>query len=166
MNIFEFAIEKEKFSEHYYEELAEKTTNKGLKNICLMLAQEEARHIEIVKGMQKKNTGITVETKILKNAKKIFESMREATEKFNFNISELELYQKARDIETQSREFYLEKAEEVKDEGQQKIFLKLADEEQKHYFIINNICDFVSRPAWFLENAEMYRFDDYDGGVL
>lgn len=166
MNIFEFAIEKEKFSEHYYRELAEKTTNKGLKNICLMLAQEEAWHFKIIKDMQKKDAGIPVETQILTNAKKVFESMRQAAEKFNFDISELELYQKARDIETQSKEYYLEKAEEVEDEKQQKIFLKLADEEQKHYFIIDNICDFIAQPAWFLENAEMYRFDDYDGGVL
>lgn len=166
MNILDFAIEKEKFSEHYYHELAEKTTNKGLKNICLMLAREETRHIKIVQEMQKKNARIPAETKIMKDVKNIFDSMKQAIGNFNFNTSEVELYQKARDIESKSREFYSEKAEEVEDKEEKKIFLKLADEEQKHYFIIDNICDFVARPAWFLENAEMYRFDDYDGGVL
>ena len=92
--------------------------------------------------------------------------MRESAENFKFDISELELYKKARDIERQSRKFYLEKSEEVQGQRQKEIFKKLANEEQKHYLIIDNICDFVARPKWFLENAEMYRFDDYADGVL
>ena len=154
MNIFEFAKEKEKFSEHYYRQLAEKTTHKGLKHICSMLAEEESRHLKVVQEMQNENAQIPAESHVLKNAKEIFESMRQ------------EMFQKARDIEQESKEFYLEKAEEVEDERQKEIFYKLANEEEKHYFIIDNICDFLDRPNWFLENAEMYRFDDYDGGVL
>ena len=166
MNIFEFAKEKEKFSEQYYHELAEKTTNKGLSHICTMLAEQEANHLKIIQEMQNKNAEIPAETDVLKNAKEVFESMRKSAEKFDFKISELEMYQKARDIEQESKEFYLEKAEEVEDERQKEIFYKLAAEEEKHYSIIENICDFIDRPNWFLENAEMYRFDDYDGGVL
>ena len=166
MNIYEFAKEKEKLSEHYYHELAEKTTNKGLRHICTMLAEEEAKHLKIVQEMQNKNTGIPAESLVLQNAKKVFESIRQSAEKFDFKISELEMYQKARDIEQESREFYLEKAEEVEDERQKEIFYKLAKEEEKHYTVIDNICEFLDRPNWFLENAEMYRFDDYDGGVL
>ena len=166
MNIFEFAKEKEKFSEHYYHELAEKTTHKGLKHICTMLAEEEAKHLKIVQEMQNQNSGIPAESHVLQNARKIFESMRNSSEKFDFKISELEMYQKARDIEQESKEFYLEKAEEVEDERQKNIFYKLANEEEKHYSIIDNICEFLDRPNWFLENAEMYLFDDYAGGVL
>lgn len=166
MNIFEFAKEKEKFSEHYYRELAEKTTSKGLSHICTMLAEQEAEHLKIIQEMQNENAQIPAETDVLKNAKEVFESMRQSAEKFDFKISELEMYQKARDIEHESKEFYLEKAEEVEHERQKEIFYKLASEEEKHYSIIENICDFIDRPNWFLENAEMYRFDDYDGGVL
>jgi hypothetical protein len=54
---------------------------------------------------------------VLKNAKEIFESMKQSAENFDFKISELEMYQKARDIERESREFYLKKAEEVGDTG-------------------------------------------------
>lgn len=166
MNIFEFAMEKEKLSEDYYRQLAKETTNTGLKNICTMLADEEVKHFKIVKGMQSQTTEEITQTPILQKAKQIFDSIRKSTEELNPDISELELYQKARDIEQQSKEFYLEKAKEVKDSRQKEIFQKLADEEQKHYFLLNNICEFVARPEWFLENAEMYRFDDYAGGVL
>lgn len=166
MDIFQFAMEKEKLSEDYYRQLSEKTGHKGLKNICNMLADEESKHYKIVEQMNKKIPAKVAQTPILNNAKKVFEKMRESAEKFNFDISELELYQKARDIEKESRRFYLEKAEEVKDACQKGIFKKLASEEQKHFVLLENICDFVARPQWFLENAEMYRFDDYADGVL
>ena len=166
MDIFEFAMEKEKFSEDYYQNLAEKTNQKGLKNICKMLAEEESKHYQVVQKMQNEAVANVTETPILKSSEKMFESMRQSTEDFNFDISELELYQKARDIEQQSKTFYLEKADEVKEPHQKEIFKKLANEEQKHYVLIDKICDFIARPQWFLENAEMYRFDDYVEGPL
>jgi rubrerythrin len=86
--------------------------------------------------------------------------MRESAQNFNFNISEIELYKKALEIEQQSRDFYLEKADEVA-EAQKEIFLELADEEKKHFFLIENIIDFVSRPERWLENAEFYHLEEY-----
>ena len=166
MNIFEFAMEKEKFSETYYRQLAGQTSDTGLKNICNMLADEEGEHYKIVEQMSRNISAEVAEAPVLHHAKEIFEKMRDSAEKFNFNISELELYQKARDIEEESRMFYLDKSEEVDDAAQKRIFQKLADEEQKHFILLDKICDFVSRPQWFLENAEMYRFDDYANGIL
>ncbi len=166
MDIFEFAMEKEKFSEDYYRQLAEKTNHPGLSNICKMLADEEVKHFKTVQNMQNAAVEDVTKTPVLKNAKDIFESMRKSTEKFDLDVSELELYQKARHIEEQARKFYLEKADEVENPEQKEIFKKLAKEEGKHYFLIDNICDFVEKPKWFLENAEIYRFEDYVNGVL
>ena len=166
MDIFEFAMQKEKYSENYYRELADKTRNKGLKNVCNMLADEEAKHYKIVRLMRKEIPKEITNTKILTNAKQAFEKMRESPEKFNFDISELQLYQKAKDIEQESKKFYLEKAEEVKDARQKDIFKKLADEEQKHFIIVENICDFLAKPESYLENAEFYHLDDYVEGVF
>lgn len=166
MNIFQFAMEKEKYSEDYYRQLAEKTNNKGLKNICLMLVDEEMKHYKIVENMQKETIEDLTQTFIIKDVQKIFESMKSAADTFKLEISELELYQKARDIEQQSREFYLEKAKDTDNTNHKRIFTKLAEEEKKHYSLLDKICVFVERPKWFLENAEMYRFDDYAEGVL
>jgi len=166
MDIFKFAMEKEKLSEQHYRRLAERTSNAGLRNICLMLADEEAKHYRTVQGMQHRMVGRITETPVLKEARETFESMRRSAESFDPDTGQLELYEKARDIEQKSRDFYLEKAAQVADPQHKGVFKKLADEEQKHYFLIDNICDFVARPRWFLENAEMYRWDDYAGGVL
>jgi len=43
MDIFEFAMEKEKYAEQYYRQLAEKVDHTGLKSILIMLADEEGQ---------------------------------------------------------------------------------------------------------------------------
>jgi rubrerythrin len=49
----------------------------------------------------------------------------------------------------------------VKDPEQQEIFHKIADEEKKHYLILQEIIDFVSRPQTWLENPEWYHLEEY-----
>jgi rubrerythrin len=166
MDIFQFAMEMEKTSEDYYRQLSGKTTNKGLSNILTMLADEEKKHVRIVEQMQQKTPPIMTKTDVLANARDIFKKMRESAENLNLEITELQLYEKARDIEKKSRQFYLEKADEVAEASQREIFKKLAAEEQKHLALLQGICEFVAKPQWFLENAEIYHFDDYADGVL
>jgi rubrerythrin len=160
MNIYDFAMEKEKFSEDYYRQLSIKSNDKGLKTIFNMLADEEAKHKKIVSDMKKDITPDLAETTVLSDAKNVFAKIRESVQSFSFNISQVELYKKALKIEEQSRDFYLEKSNEVA-ESQKGIFLKLADEEKKHYFLLENIIEFVSRPQTWLENAEFYHLEEY-----
>ena len=160
MNIFEFAMEKEKYSEDYYRRLADKTNNKGLETIFNMLADEEAKHYKIVSDMKEDVAPDLADTTVLSDAKDVFTKMRESAQKFSFDISQTELYKKAQDIEKQSQNFYLEKAKEA-EETQKEIFLRLAEEEKKHYFLLENIIDFVSRPQTWLENAEWHHLDEY-----
>lgn len=160
MNIFEFAMEKEKYSENYYRQLAGKSSNKGLEMVFNMLADEEAKHYKIVSDMKEGVAPDLAETTVLSDAKDVFAKMRESVQDFNFNVSQTELYRKAQNIEKQSQDFYLEKANEV-EKTQKEIFLKLADQEKKHYFLLQNIIDFVSRPETWLENAEFYHLDEY-----
>jgi rubrerythrin len=150
MNIFEFAMEKEKYSEDYYRQLAGKSNNKGLETVFNMLADEEAKHYKIVSDMKENVAGNLIDTTVL----------RESAQSFDFDVSQTELYRKAQNIEKQSQDFYLEKASEV-EKSQKEIFLKLADEEKKHYFLLENIIDFVSRPETWLENAEFYHLEEY-----
>ena len=101
------------------------------------------------------------ETTMLTDAKNIFVQLKECGESFDFDIQQTELYRKAQDIEKESRDFYMEKANEVTEEHQKEIFLRLADEEGKHYFLLDNIIEFVSRPAYWLENSEFCHLEEY-----
>ena len=164
MDIFEFAMEKEKNAEGYYRQLAEHIDHAGLKSILVMLADEEARHFQTVQQM-KANTPLSVtETPVLKNAKAVFATIREAAETFSFDISEVDLYRKACDIEAEGKKYYLQKAQEVADASQKEVFRKLAEEESKHMMLVQSLSDFVTRPETYLEDAEFSHFDDYVDG--
>jgi rubrerythrin len=166
MDIFEFAMEKEKFSEEYYRDLANRANHVGIKNILTMLADEEAKHYRTVERMRTETPEQVTNVPVLKRAREVFEKMRGSPKKFDFLISEADLYRKACQIEEQSKKFYLERAEEAQDPDQKRVFTLLAQEEDKHLVLMENIYSFVSQPESFLENAERYYFDDYVEGVL
>ncbi|MFZ2147722.1 MAG: ferritin family protein [Sedimentisphaerales bacterium] len=160
MNIFEYAMQMEKDGEEYYRQLARQTANKGLKTILTMLADEEVRHYKAIEKMKTAEPEM-VGTTILSDAKNIFIQIRESNENFNYDTEQIQFYKKAQDIEEKTRDFYLEKANEVEEKYQKEVLLKLADEEKKHYFLLENIIEFVSRPETWLENAEFYHLEEY-----
>jgi rubrerythrin len=161
MDIFDFAIEKEQLSEQFYRELAQRAPHKGLVSILTMLADEEHSHIEVVTKMKEGVPTQVTETILLTNAKTIFAKMRQSKDKFKFGDSQIDLYKKAQDIERDSRSFYRQKAQESDNPGHKAIFNTLAEEENKHYFLLDNIIEFVSRPQTWLENAEFHHLEKY-----
>jgi len=160
MNIFEYAMQMEKDGEDYYRQLTQQNANKGMRTILTMLADEEVKHYNTVEKMKTEQPQIA-ETKILADAKNVFVQIKESGESFDFDIEQNKLYRKAQDIEKKSRDFYTEKANEVTKEYQKKLFLRFAEEEKKHYFLLENIIEFVSRPETWLENAEFCHLEEY-----
>ena len=161
MDIYEYAMQMEKDGENLYRELASKTENSGIRRILTMLADAEVEHYNTFMKMKLHQKIELPETSILKEVKNIFIKIREAGEVSNLNISQIELYKKAQEIEKRSEAFYLKEADEVQDEAQKRAFRKIAREENKHYFIIENIINFVSRPDQWNENAEWYHLKEY-----
>ncbi len=160
MNIFEYAMQMEKDGENYYRQLVQQTANKGLRTILTMLADEEVKHYNAIERMKTREPQMA-ETTILTDAKNVFVQIKESNEKFGFDIKQTELYKKAQDIEKRSQDFYLEKANETEKKYKKRIFQKLAEEEKKHYFLLENIIQFVSRPETWLENAEFFHLEEY-----
>ena len=160
MDIFEYAMQMEKDGEDYYRQLARQTENKGLKTIMAMLADEEVKHYNTIEEMKTKKLQLA-QTTVLTDARNVFVKLKETGEKFDSDIEQKELYVKAQAIEKRSEDFYREKANQVEKEYQKDIFLRLADEEKKHYFLLENIIQFVSRPETWLENAEFSHLEEY-----
>ena len=161
MDIFEFALEKERLSEEFYRKLSESAPHKGLVSIFTMLADEEHGHFEVVSKMKEGVSAEVPDTILLTNAKTIFAKMRQSREKFKFGDSQIDLYKKAQDIEKDARSFYRQKAKESEDPRHKAIFNTLAEEENKHFFLLENIIEFVSRPQNWLENAEFHHLEQY-----
>jgi rubrerythrin len=161
METFEFAMKLENETEAYYRNLAAKAENKGVKDILSWLAEEERKHYEVLSQMRRKVIPRLQDTRLLRNVKEVFKKMKEDVGGFEFSASQIELYQKAQELERKSRGFYLEHAAQVSDKKQKELFLKLAEEERKHYRVLEHIIDFVRRPQSWLENSEFYHLDEY-----
>lgn len=161
MNIYEFAIDKEKASEAFYRQLAEDTTDKGFCNIFMFLADEEAKHCKVLEKMKTGNTAEMSDSADLSKAKKILKKKMKSGNICQSIKNELDIYKRALDFEEKSMQFYHQKATEAEDQHQKDIFNKLATEESGHYHLLENIIDFVSQPEHWLENAEFYHSDDY-----
>lgn len=160
MDIFEFAMEKEQLAHETYKKLAEACPSGSLKGILNLLAAEELEHVEMVRALQQNQSVEIPKTELLGEAKKLFQKIK-AREDFDFNISESDLYRKARQIELNARDYYQAKADETDDEGLKEILTRLAEEEQKHYVLVDSLCQFVERPQSYLEDAEFNHLDDY-----
>ena len=154
MDVFQYAIEMENETELYYKGLAKKTQAKELRIIFDWLAGEEVKHAKIFDVMRRSGTPQLMESSLLGDAKKIFKKMSKRSQLCDLDVSQTRAYEKAKKLEQKAMDFYLQKSEEVQDEEQKQLLIKIAEEEKRHYFLLDNIIDFISRPQVWLENAE------------
>jgi len=159
MDIYSYAMKMEKDGEEFYRELAGKTDDKGLKSILGMLADAEVRHYNILRNMKMNEGGKEFNTDALAYLKNIFETLKDSRQ-FDLDGSAIELYKKAQFIEIQSREFYLDEAKTAAP-PRRETFAKIADEEQRHYLILEDIITMVDKPRTWLETPEWYHLDEY-----
>jgi rubrerythrin len=161
MNIFEFAKKMEKDGEAFYRDLASNSTTKGLAGILGSLADAEARHYKVLVEMEKKQGPELSDSQILANAKNVFSGMKMDAFDPNFSFPQIDAYKKALDIEKKSEDFYREKAGEAENGQYRLLFLRIAEEEKQHYFLVDNIIEFMQRPFRWLEYAEWNHLDEY-----
>jgi rubrerythrin len=162
MNVFEFAMQMEKDGEAFYRQIASKTNNAGLQKIFTTLADEEVVHYKTFKKLFEKSAADIVESNVLGKAKNIFQEMKKTG---GFDISaetpQIEAYKKAMDAEKEAFTFYEKKAEEATNPTEKNILQAFAREERRHYRLLENVLDFVSRPDAWLENAEFSQLGEY-----
>ena len=160
MDIYKFAMQMELDGRHYYLDLAKKTENAGIKSVLTMMAESEAKHYNVILDMQKNDkTEYSKDAEALTKIKNIFTKMKEGKE-IDLDVSQVEFYKKALEIEANSEKFYLERADEEKDPHRKEIFLTLAKEEKGHCILLENIVNLVSQPDSWIENSEWYDIDE------
>ena len=161
MNIIEHALKMEKDGEAYYRELASNAGNKDIEEIFIMLAEAEAKHYESFLQLKNEQDIITSEENLLPEIKTIFQRMSVEKPSINVQQGQIDAYKKARNIEKESRDFYLKKYEETSDPIEKELCMNVAEEEQQHYIILDNIINFMASPDTWLEDAEWSHMDTY-----
>jgi rubrerythrin len=160
VDIYKFAMQMELDGRHFYQDLAKKTKNAGIKSVLTMMAESEAKHYNVILDMQKNDkTEYSKDVEVLTKIKNIFAKMKEEKE-IDVDVSQVEFYKKASEIEADSEKFYLERADEEKDPHRKEIFLTLANEEKGHCILLENLVNLVSQPDSWIENSEWYDIDE------
>jgi len=165
MNIYEFAMKMEQDGEAFYREMAAQTSAEGVQRILNMLADDEVKHYNVVKQMRDQAAAPQMEdTAILSQARNVFEQMQGqtfATGQLVHGGPQIEVYREAQEIERKSREFYQEKADEVSSPTHRELMLRIAQEENRHYFLLDHMIEFVNRPQTWIEDAEFNHLEEY-----
>jgi len=152
MKATEIAINMEKDAVKFYTEAAEKVSSPAGKKMFLSIAEDEKRHIEMVKALMS-GMGITEENvDPMQKVKSVFESMKdEMQEKISATKEDSEALSIAMKMEKEGFEFYKKTAAEATDEKSKALFDRLVHEEEKHYEMFLNTLQFLNESGhWFM----------------
>ncbi len=166
MDVFEFAMKMEKDGQAYYEKMAAQTENAVLKEILNNLAQDEIKHYNLFKKFRDGDDSAVADmkssgSKVMENARNVFQNLAAGNVPEGFTQDIMGAWKEAQNIEKKSEDFYREKAADETDEGIKSTILEIADEEHKHWVLIENVIRFLNRPKQWLEDAEWNHLDNY-----
>eukprot|EP00727_Mastigamoeba_balamuthi_P006860 m51a1_g2795 hypothetical protein (175) ;mRNA; r:69430-70268 len=169
-SIFEFALQMEVDGRNYYQNLAGQATHEGVRSILLSLADDEVKHYELFKRMMEGEAPAWTETPSLKLSLNVFQSIAAQRElydheEFTPDENNISLIDKAIKVESDSYDLYMKKAQEVTNEAQKAIFVKIANEERLHEKLLQNVAQFLKRPLTWIDNAEFSHIGDEPYGA-
>ena len=154
MNIFEFAMKMELDGKAYYEKLAAETGVIGLKTIFSRLAVDEQKHYDTIKALKSGAARKMADSTILEEAKNLFTDLMRDKNIVGSLRSSLDGYEHARKIEAESVRFYEDAAQKEGNPDTAKLLVRIAEEEKKHFNIMDNLYDFTLAPQYFLAWGE------------
>jgi rubrerythrin len=130
-----------------------------------MLAVGEETHASIIEQMKRELPAESRDSDMLEDGEILLQRMRDSKEQIDINADELLLYERARDIEFEKERYYSQKARLSTNPMHRKIFEELACEEHKHYVLMGNLCELLTRTQTHIADAEMYHVPEYVEGV-
>jgi rubrerythrin len=154
MNVFDFAMKMELQGKACYENLAGSTQVPGLKNIFLGLAADEQKHYDVFRDLKDGKAFTLTDSTMLERAKSVFRELTPEKERVSGLREDLDGYRMGLKLEADSVKLYEDMAKKELNPETVQLYLRIANEEKKHFNIMENICDFVMKPKYFLEWRE------------
>ena len=161
MNDLKFAIQMELDGEAYYRRQASVKENKGIRSVCLLLANEEKHHGELLKKTYAGKLENLVDSDVLAEAKSIFRDLRDIKVDGVEKASQLDFYRIALEKEEESIDLYSHYLSQAEGGEAKQLFEFLIKQEKRHFAILQAFVDFVKRPEEWVENAEFGIREDY-----
>jgi rubrerythrin len=162
MNVLDFAIEMENDGFEYYRDLAVSSTLPGLKTIFTSLAEDELKHAEFFKALNAGGpVGKMPASGALDTAQSLFKQLPAGSEALKNIADSLKAYQHAMKLEANSFRFYEELAGKETNIEVRDLLLQIAEEEHKHFNILENVYNFVNAPNQSLEWGEFSNLGEF-----
>jgi rubrerythrin len=162
MNVLDYAMKMEKDGQAYYKKLAGQCQILGLSTIFSRLAEDEQKHFEIFQDLKAGfGASAMADTDVVEEAKNIFTDLPRESETLKNIEKDLEGYQHAMKIEADSFRFYEDAAGKESNPAIKKLLLKIAQEEHKHFTVMENIYHFINAPNQYLAWAEFSNLDEF-----
>jgi len=160
MNVFDFAIKMEEDGKAYYEKLAKNATLPGLQTIFTRLAADEQKHSEIFQALRSGEKKMAMaDSTALEFSKNVFAALpKESGEALK---DDLDSYRHAMQLEAESFRLYESTAKAEEEEGTKRLLLKIAEEEHKHFQILENIYSFANAPNQYLAWGEFSNLEEF-----
>jgi rubrerythrin len=160
MNIYDFAMQMEQDGEAFYRNMAAQTADAGVTSIFNALADDEVKHYNIVKQLKQGAAAPEMaDTAVLATAQNVFAQIKGQT--LDTTGPQVDVYRQAQELERKSEEFYREKADEVSQSAHKALLLRIAQEENKHFFLLDHMIEYVNRPQTWIEDAEFNHLEAY-----
>ena len=160
-SIIEQAVQLEKKAEDNYRAAARATTDAGAVPILQLLADQEAEHARLLRGMEE-NPSPNQDLDLIARARAWVQGAVEGgANAISPDSALLDVLHRAMDIEHQTETFYQEQAESTEDESLGALFSRLAKAEREHYLFVGSLVEYFSRPQEWVEDAEFGLRDEY-----
>jgi len=154
MNSWKFAIDMELDGEKYYKEQANINKDNSLNVVCLMLAEDEKKHAQILTDKMDKKSFQLIDAQTLSKAKNIFDCIGDIKIEDKEIASQLDFYRIATEKEKQSIDLYKGYLLKAVGSEEKELFEYLIKQEENHYEVLDNMASLLIKPEEWVENAE------------
>lgn len=161
MDAFQFAIDMELDGERYYRTQAANNAGNPLGAVFLILAQDEARHAQLLKDRRDGAAQAPLSHGVPLEVRNVFVGAGD----YEAHVKELpdqpELYLAAQAVEQQSIDLYRDLQAKAADKETEALFAFLVGEETEHLRILTEFYHHVNRPREWVESAEFGVREEY-----
>jgi len=158
MNTMRFIQELDQSARLFYQEMALRTENTGIRRIFEMLSEDEESLLERHRTLVAQ--GETIDAKTLDRAINIFEQLRRSEEQLEVK-DDVAAYRLALDTERDVLQQYRDAAKAEKHPDVKKLLTKIVQDEKRHVLELEALYDFANAPNHYLAWGEFSNRGDF-----
>lgn len=161
MNDLEFAIRMELDGEAYYRKQAEQNNGTSLEPVCLLMAEEEKMHAQVLRDLLERKAFQLEDADILSQARNIFADSSDLKSTERHPLGQKEFYEITLEMERQSVALYREYLEKAGSDEERELLEFLVRQEEKHMTLLEEMVRLVSHAEDWVESPEFGNREEY-----